>query len=80
MAEPAAGADRVHAVRTGDTLRAPARLLQERGRGRVCGAVHDITFDCTDEMRRSSPAAVHVDGTARPQLVTADTNPSFHGC
>ncbi|HSQ55081.1 MAG TPA: carbamoyltransferase C-terminal domain-containing protein [Gemmata sp.] len=37
-----------------------------------------ITFDCTDEMKRQSPAAVHVDGTARPQLVRAETNPSFH--
>ncbi|PAY16596.1 carbamoyltransferase [Rhodopirellula sp. SM50] len=37
-----------------------------------------ITFDCTDEMIRQSPAAVHVDGTARPQLVTPESNPSFH--
>jgi carbamoyltransferase len=37
-----------------------------------------ITFDCTDEMKRHSPAAVHVDGTARPQLVRAERNPSFH--
>jgi carbamoyltransferase len=37
-----------------------------------------ITFDCTDFMRRESPAAVHVDGTARPQLVSATSNPSFH--
>jgi carbamoyltransferase len=37
-----------------------------------------ITFDCTDEMARQSPAAVHVDGTARPQLVSKQTNPSFH--
>lgn len=37
-----------------------------------------ITFDCTDEMKRLSPAAVHVDGTARPQLVTEKSNPSFH--
>jgi carbamoyltransferase len=37
-----------------------------------------ITFDCTDKMRRDSPAAVHVDGTARPQLVTASSNPSFY--
>ena len=29
-------------------------------------------------MKRTSPAAVHVDGTARPQLVTAESNPSFH--
>jgi carbamoyltransferase len=37
-----------------------------------------ITFDCTDEMKRHSPAAVHVDGTARPQLVTPKSNASFH--
>jgi carbamoyltransferase len=37
-----------------------------------------VTFDCTDFMKRESPAAVHVDGTARPQLVTAASNPSFH--
>lgn len=37
-----------------------------------------ITFDCTEEMKRHSPAAVHVDGTARPQLVTPRSNPSFH--
>jgi carbamoyltransferase len=37
-----------------------------------------ITFDCTDEMKRSCPAAVHVDGTARPQLVTPTSNPGFH--
>jgi carbamoyltransferase len=37
-----------------------------------------ITFDCTEQMMRESPAAVHVDGTARPQLVTETSNPSFH--
>lgn len=37
-----------------------------------------VTFDCTDFMKRESPAAVHVDGTARPQLVTPTSNPSFH--
>jgi carbamoyltransferase len=37
-----------------------------------------LTFDCTDEMKRTSPAAVHVDGTARPQLVTPRSNPSFY--
>ncbi|MEZ5064068.1 MAG: carbamoyltransferase C-terminal domain-containing protein [bacterium] len=37
-----------------------------------------ITFDCTDQMLKDNPAAVHVDGTARPQLVTAESNPSFH--
>ncbi|MGH9387876.1 MAG: carbamoyltransferase family protein [Vicinamibacterales bacterium] len=37
-----------------------------------------LTFDCTEEMKRNCPAAVHVDGTARPQLVTQESSPSFH--
>ena len=37
-----------------------------------------MTFDCTDEMKAKCPAAVHIDGTARPQLVSEKTNPSFH--
>jgi carbamoyltransferase len=37
-----------------------------------------VTCDCTEQMKRDSPAAVHVDGTARPQLVTERSNPSFY--
>jgi carbamoyltransferase len=37
-----------------------------------------ITFDCTDYMKKNSPAAVHIDGTARPQLVREEDNPSFY--
>jgi carbamoyltransferase len=37
-----------------------------------------ITFDCTEQMKRQCPAAVHVDGTARPQLVSDQTNRSYH--
>ena len=37
-----------------------------------------MTFDCTPKMRAESPAAVHVDGTARPQVVSREDNPDFH--
>jgi carbamoyltransferase len=37
-----------------------------------------ITFDCTDEMKRACSGVVHVDGTARPQLVSANDNPSYY--
>lgn len=37
-----------------------------------------ITFNCTPEMRRTSPGVVHVDGTARPQLIDPDTAPDFY--
>jgi len=35
-----------------------------------------MTTDCTEDMKAMSSAAVHVDGTARPQLVNAEENPS----
>lgn len=37
-----------------------------------------ITFNCTDFMIENCPAAVHIDGTARPQLVSETSNPGFH--
>jgi len=37
-----------------------------------------ITFDCTDYMKKQSPATVHVDGTARPQLISEKINPSYY--
>src|SRR3989344_781590 len=37
-----------------------------------------ITFDCTDYMKKNSPAVVHVDGTARPQLVSKEDNLSYY--
>jgi carbamoyltransferase len=64
---------------------APATLAEsaERCYHGVAGCEHaaefmTITFDCTEEMKRMSPAVVHVDGTARGQLVRADANPGFH--
>lgn len=37
-----------------------------------------LTFDCTEQMKRDCPAAVHIDGTARPQLVSEESSPGFH--
>jgi carbamoyltransferase len=49
----------------------------------TAGAEHSaefmtITFNCTERAQREIPAAVHVDGTARPQFVRRDRNPRFH--
>jgi carbamoyltransferase len=64
---------------------APATLEDELSKSfeNLAGAEHTaefmtITTDCTPWFRRTCPAAVHVDGTARPQIVSRRTNPSFH--
>jgi carbamoyltransferase len=64
---------------------APATLMEHRHDCylNIDGCEHaatfmTMTFDCTEKMKQTSPAAVHVDGTARPQLVSAESNPSFY--
>ena len=37
-----------------------------------------MTYDCTQKMLEECPAAVHIDNTARPQLVSKEHNPGFH--
>ncbi|MCI0562920.1 MAG: hypothetical protein MN733_30940, partial [Nitrososphaera sp.] len=37
-----------------------------------------ITCECTDLMKNESPTAVHVDGTARPQIIRLEDNPGFY--
>lgn len=63
---------------------APVTLWDARHRmyKNLAGAEHaatfmTVTFDCTDEMIAATPAAVHVDGTARPQLTNEELNPGY---
>jgi carbamoyltransferase len=37
-----------------------------------------ISIYCTDWMKKTSPAVVHIDGTARPQLIEENDNPSYY--
>lgn len=37
-----------------------------------------VCFDCNDDFKAQCPAVVHVDGTARPQLVDAENQPGMH--
>ncbi len=64
---------------------APVTLYEAREKcyHNIRGAEHaaefmTITFDCTDFMKASCPAAVHVDGTARPQLIRREVNPGYY--
>lgn len=36
-----------------------------------------ITFNCTDWMKKNCPAVVHVDNTARPQVIEESINPYY---
>jgi carbamoyltransferase len=64
---------------------APSTLAEEAGRcyealqgGETPARFMTITFQCTDWMRRHCPGVVHLDGTARPQLVRREDNASYH--
>lgn len=64
---------------------APVTLYEAREKyyHNIKGAEHTaefmtITFDCTDEMKKDCPAAVHIDGTARPQLIQREVNPGYY--
>lgn len=37
-----------------------------------------ITFDCTDWMKENCPAVVHIDNTARPQIIDKEINPGYY--
>jgi carbamoyltransferase len=37
-----------------------------------------ITFDCTELMQKTCPGVVHVDATARPQIVSETDNPGYY--
>ncbi len=37
-----------------------------------------LTTDCSKEMSEKCPAVVHVDGTARPQLIERETDPFYY--
>ncbi len=45
--------------------------------GLAASSFMTMTFNCTKRMKKESPAAVHIDGTARPQLITKENNPDF---
>ena len=64
---------------------APVTLWEARDRcyQNIRGVEHaaefmTVTLDCTDWMKENCPAAVHIDGTARPQLIQREVNPGYY--
>jgi len=54
------------------------QLYQNINRVQHAANFMTITVDCTKKMREACPATVHVDGTARPQLISRKQNPLMH--
>jgi carbamoyltransferase len=38
----------------------------------------NVCFDCTEELKKGSPGVVHVDGTARPQVVSREDDETYY--
>jgi carbamoyltransferase len=64
---------------------APSTLAEDADRyfvgldgAREAARYMTITFNCTEQMRKECPGVVHVDNTARPQLVSERDNPSYY--
>lgn len=74
-----------HLLRTEFMPFAPATLVEhadicyENLKGlEQCTKFMTVTVSCTEKMKRLSPAVVHIDGTARPQIVDQEVNPGLY--
>ncbi|HYR06025.1 MAG TPA: carbamoyltransferase C-terminal domain-containing protein, partial [Gallionella sp.] len=46
--------------------------------GQIAARFMTITYDASEIARKNIPAAVHVDGTARPQVIRREDNPGYY--
>ena len=53
-------------------------LLLNYNKGKYASKFMTVTFKCAKKMKQISPAAVHVDGTARPQIIDYNSNPKIY--
>jgi len=54
------------------------QLYQNINRVQHAANFMTVTVDCTNKMKMTCPATVHIDGTARPQLISHKQNPLMH--
>ena len=64
---------------------APVTLIEhaeqcyvDGGKSAYTAGFMTVCYDCTDYMKQSQPAVVHVDGTARPQYISRRQNPFYY--
>jgi carbamoyltransferase len=62
------------------TLQEAAQECYEEYDPKQCPAAHHMTIalDCTDVMKERSPGVVHVDGTARPQIINENDDEVYY--
>jgi carbamoyltransferase len=58
---------------------APRFLKHYQAEASIAASYMTVTYDVTDLCKDQAPAIVHVDGTARPQIVDQAVNPSMFG-
>ena len=58
---------------------APRFLKHYDAAASIAASYMTVTYDVTDLCKQQAPAIVHVDGTARPQIVDREMNPSMFG-
>ena len=58
--------------------RSAAEIFANYRPGAFAAEYMTVTFDVKPEWRERIPAVVHVDGTARPQVVAAKTSPAYY--
>ncbi|WP_158072946.1 MULTISPECIES: carbamoyltransferase family protein [Pseudofrankia] len=74
--------DRVNALKGRESWRPLAPAILDRGAPELIGRTNSpymlLALPTTDVAREAIPAAVHVDGTTRAQVVSHRMNPRFH--
>jgi carbamoyltransferase len=50
------------------------KLFKNWNKNQTSSKYMTMTYDCTNLMKRNSPAVVHIDGTARPQIIFKKDN------
>lgn len=59
-------------------LELAGKCYKKWGPDHIASYYMTVTYDCYKEMIENCPAAVHIDGTARPQIVSAEREPTVH--
>jgi carbamoyltransferase len=64
---------------------APVTLWEDAGKvyqgvdgGKDCARYMTMAFHCAPSLKQQCPGIVHVDGTARPQLIRREDNPGYY--